>query len=111
VPAPYGVDLCNEMGRRLVPPPTAVPIATEEEPWRERPRESLRAVAPRRLRGSFTPRFPVIIFDVCCRLCFLVAAAKTMARSSRTCSRRYVLTARRAGGVKAEARRDRAAVP
>jgi hypothetical protein len=31
-PAACAVDLCNEKGRRLVPPPTAVPIATAEEP-------------------------------------------------------------------------------
>jgi hypothetical protein len=31
-PAACAVDLGNEMGRRLVPPPTAVPIATAEEP-------------------------------------------------------------------------------
>jgi hypothetical protein len=40
-----------EMGRRFVPPPTAVPVVMGEEPWRERPRPLRDGPVPRAFKG------------------------------------------------------------
>lgn len=103
------MDLSSPIGRRIVPPRTAVPSGMSEEPWRERPPIARRAAVPRAFGGSFTPRFPVSgwrsLSGACARF------ARTIS-STEMGSRRHRRTPPCAQSVsRPTARRDRAAVP